>query len=216
MIPIAIFFGVLIIMACRQTQVVSPVIHDDPEVPLPPASGGGDANPPVLTDATVRPSPRAPGVVYDDNGNPIGTTGTEYPPAYEDPSVPVPVRVEEPFDEGPIGTVLTDDPWAMDPVYVPPAPELPVKIDPVADQPPVYFDPQLPVPSEQERIDAQIDPGVDSSLPVPTPESDPVLYASDPWIEVPPAENPMDNWTAETVEETECPPSVEVEDSWMA
>lgn len=219
MIPIAIL-GVVFIMACLQRSTFPAVIHSDPEVPVPPSNeglGSGGASPregyilnPMIDDAPpayVDPSNPVPPPQGDDSGRTLDPGGVVIDPM--------------------IGDAFYAGDWDMPPVYVPPAPEQPVKTDPVVKITPPYSDPENPVPTDQERAQQEIlqpsdlgdvnppisnvdQPTSDFWNPVPTPESDPVLYASDA-IDVPPAEDPMENWRAENTEDTDCDPNVEVE-----
>lgn len=224
MIPVVILLGVLLIMACNQNPIAPPSIPTDPAIPVPPPN-------PNVVDATPVDGSVGVGGRTDNDGYLLNVDPG--PPAYVDPSIPLPA----PRDGGDVGSggtlspgagdVFFGDPWEMDPVYIPPSPDLPVKTNPVAYVPPVYFDPQNPVPTDAEKAAAAIgvDPSTaaidppqspitqptDFSYPVPTPDTDPTLYASDPPVDVGPADNVMDNWTAENTDDTVCDPSVSVE-----
>lgn len=194
MIPLAIFVG-LIIMACARTNYVTRTFPTDYAIPMPPAQG--DANPETAGTTSTGSTGASPVVVA---------------PAYSDPSVPLPPASND------VPDAFMGDPWAVGGIMVDTTgnrssggtgidqnPSMPVKVDPVAFSPEPMTDPQFPVPTVQEQ-QAAAPPQIDTSYPVPTAQTDPdqfpappVLYASDP-------ENPIDNWTATTTDDTVCPP----------
>lgn len=209
---------------CRQQSTVPTTIPSDPQIPIPPPQGDDAA--PASPDASSFWS----GVVIAPSGV------SDLAPPVSDPWNPVPDAQSDPgqFQTTIVGrdappVAITNNPT---PSAMLQTPDYPVKVDPVTSfAPPTDY--ALPVPtatSDPSQFtagpatglgtiappDANIAQPTDYNFPVPTAETDPdvVLVASDaPDLPVVPADNVMDNWTAETTADTECPPETEIDPS---
>lgn len=201
MIWLYVLIGGVLLM-CRARSTVTQTIPADYAVPVPPANDGDSSALTTSGYSEARVSPdAAPLQDYDQSVDPWQPV----PTPTSDPSIVN--REPETLDRG---TVILSTPEYDTTLSTS---GVPLKDDPIVrSTPPNDF--YLPVPETDYERGLSGSADYDASFPVPSPVSDPALYAEPAELAPVPVENVMENWTATTTEDTEACYDTALELSW--